>query len=243
VVVSHALQQVRTSGLLCLLVYDMQAGIVKQISEWQEILDRCKPFLDAARRAGFGIFVTRPAQTKEAAAGLQYLVCELLTISAGANGTSSTAGRLSELKAIQAELSTGIRAESNGPHLVTNGERLFNWLGERAQANYETRFLVRTGRRVTIVPVEDIDWIEAAGDYVTLHVGNKSHLVRQTMSGLEAQLDPDHFIRVHRSAIVQASRICELESLTNREYLLRLSNGTKVRASRRFSDRIERWLR
>jgi DNA-binding LytR/AlgR family response regulator len=183
-----------------------------------------------------------PAQTKEAAAGLQYLACELVTIRDGANGTSSTAARLSELKAIQAELSTGIQAESNGPHLVTNGERLFNWLGERAQATYETRFLVRTGRRVTIVPVEDIDWIEAAGDYVTLHVGNKSHMLRQTMSGLEVQLDPDHFIRVHRSAIVQASRICELESLPNREYLLRLSDGTKVRTSRRFSDRIERWL-
>jgi hypothetical protein len=72
-----------------------------------------------------------PAQTKEAAAGLQYLACELVTISDGANGKSSTAARLSELKAIQAELPTGIQAESNGPYLVTNGERLFNWLGER----------------------------------------------------------------------------------------------------------------
>jgi len=113
---------------------------------------------------------------------------------------------------------------------------------ERVQATYETRFLVRTGRRVAIVPVEDVDWIEAAGDYVTLHVGNKSHMLRQTMSGLEVQLDPDHFIRVHRSAMVRASRICELESLPNREYLLRLSGGTKVRTSRRYSDRIERWL-
>jgi two-component system LytT family response regulator len=113
---------------------------------------------------------------------------------------------------------------------------------QRAQVTYETRFLVRTGRRVAIVPVEDIDWIEAAGDYVTLHVGNKSHMLRQTMNRLEVQLDPDHFIRVHRSAMVRASRICELESLPNREYLLRLSDGTKVRTSRRFSDRIERWL-
>jgi two-component system LytT family response regulator len=114
--------------------------------------------------------------------------------------------------------------------------------GQETQASYEDRFLVRTGRRLAIVPVEGIDWIEASGDYVTLHIGAKSHMLRQTMTRLEAQLDPDRFIRVHRSTIVQASRICELESLPNREYLLRLSDGTKIRTSRRFSDRIERWL-
>jgi two-component system, LytTR family, response regulator len=114
--------------------------------------------------------------------------------------------------------------------------------GQETQATYEDRFLVHTGRRVAIVPVEGIDWIEASGDHVTLHIGAKSHMLRQTMSRLEVQLDPERFIRVHRSAIVQASRICELESLPNREYLLRLSDGTKIRASRRFSDRIERWL-
>jgi two-component system LytT family response regulator len=112
--------------------------------------------------------------------------------------------------------------------------------GQETQASYEDRFLVRTGRRLAIVPVEGIDWIEASGDYVTLHIGAKSHMLRQTMTRLEAQLDPDRFIRVHRSTIVQASRICELESLPNREYLLRLSDGTKIRTSRRFSDRIER---
>jgi two-component system LytT family response regulator len=111
-----------------------------------------------------------------------------------------------------------------------------------ARAAYETRFAVRTGRRIAIIPVEDIDWIEATGDYVTLHVGKHTHLLRQTMSRLEFQLDPDDFIRVHRSVIVHASRICELEMLPNREYLLRLTDGTKLRTSRRFSDRIARWL-
>jgi two-component system LytT family response regulator len=107
---------------------------------------------------------------------------------------------------------------------------------------YESRFAVRTGRRVVIISVEDIDWVEATGDYVALHVGTKSHLLRQTMGRLELQLDPERFIRVHRSAIVHASRICELESLANREYLLRLTNGTKIRTSRRFSDKVDRWL-
>jgi CDGSH-type Zn-finger protein/truncated hemoglobin YjbI len=72
-----------------------------------------------------------PGQTKEAAAGLQYLACELAKINDGANGTSSAADWLAELKAMQTELPTGIQAESDGPYLVTNGERLFNWLGER----------------------------------------------------------------------------------------------------------------
>jgi two-component system LytT family response regulator len=90
--------------------------------------------------------------------------------------------------------------------------------------------------------VEEIDWIEATGDYVTLHVGNRSHMLRQTMTRLEQQLDPECFIRVHRSAMVRVSRICEMESLPNREYLLRLTNGTAVKSSRRFSDLIERWL-
>jgi CDGSH-type Zn-finger protein/truncated hemoglobin YjbI/ferredoxin len=70
-------------------------------------------------------------QAKEAAAGLQYLACELATTNDDANGKSSAAARLAELKAMQTELPAGIQAESNGPYLVTNGERLFNWLGER----------------------------------------------------------------------------------------------------------------
>jgi CDGSH-type Zn-finger protein/truncated hemoglobin YjbI len=73
-----------------------------------------------------------PGQTKEAVAGLQYLACELATIiNDGANGKDIAVARLAELKAMQTELPTGIQAENNGPYLVTNGERLFNWLGER----------------------------------------------------------------------------------------------------------------
>jgi two-component system LytT family response regulator len=107
---------------------------------------------------------------------------------------------------------------------------------------YETRFAVRSGRRTAIVSVDDIDWIEASGDYVTLHTSTRSHLLRETMNRLEQQLNPTQFLRIHRSAIVQASRICELVSLENREYLLRLTNGTTLKASRNFSERIDRWL-
>jgi two-component system LytT family response regulator len=107
---------------------------------------------------------------------------------------------------------------------------------------YEVQFAVPTGRRIAIVATVDIDWVEASGDYVTFHVGQRSHLLRKTMNRLEEQLDPRRFIRIHRSVIVQVSRICELETLPNHEYLLRLTNGTRLRTSRRFSDRIEHWL-
>ena len=114
--------------------------------------------------------------------------------------------------------------------------------GERGNARYETRFSVRTGQRIVVVSVNEIDWIEACGDYVTLHAGNRSHLLRQTMNKMESQLDPARFLRIHRSTIVQTSRIRELVALDNREFLLRLADGKELKTSRSYSDRIERWL-
>jgi two-component system LytT family response regulator len=114
--------------------------------------------------------------------------------------------------------------------------------GKKGGPQYEARFAARTGRRLTIVRVEDIDWIEANGDYVGLHVGGRTHLLLETISSVEARLDPEQFIRIHRSAIVRASQICELESRTNGEYLLRLACGAELKCSRGFRDRIRRWL-
>ena len=77
---------------------------------------------------------------------------------------------------------------------------------------------------------------------MTLHVGNRSHLLRQTMNKMESQLDPARFLRIHRSTIVQTSRIRELVALDNREFLLRLTDGKELKTSRSYSDRIEKWL-
>jgi two-component system LytT family response regulator len=107
---------------------------------------------------------------------------------------------------------------------------------------FETRFSVRTKQRISIVDVMEIDWIEASGDYVTLHAGKKSYLLRQTMNRVESQLDPSRFLRIHRSTIIQASRIRELVSLDNREYLIRLNTGAELKSSRTYSDVIELWL-
>jgi two-component system LytT family response regulator len=111
-----------------------------------------------------------------------------------------------------------------------------------AKRRYEKHFSVRSGQRIAIVSVDNVDWIEANGDYVTLHAGKKCHLMRGTMNHVETQLDPDRFIRIHRSTIVQANRISELVSLDNREFIVRLADGTELSASRTYSQRLERWL-
>src|SRR6266545_2837997 len=88
----------------------------------------------------------------------------------------------------------------------------------------------------------EIDWVGAAGDYVTLHVGEKDYLARQTISSLERELDPERFLRIHRSTIVQTSRIAELVTLENGEFLIRLRSGAELRTSRSYSQRLEEWL-
>lgn len=128
------------------------------------------------------------------------------------------------------------------PDLERRIRELLKNTSGRETVRYETRFSVRTGQRIIVVLVNDIDWIEACGDYVTLHVGNRSHLLRQTMNKMESQLDPGRFLRIHRSTIVQTSRIRELVALDNREFLLRLSDGRELKTSRSYSDRIEKWL-
>lgn len=95
-------------------------------------------------------------------------------------------------------------------------------------------FTVRVGMRTVIVDCADIDWIEADGDYATLHVAGKAYLLRERLHALAARLDPQVFQRVHRSAIVRLDRVGELRALTNRDALLRLRHGETVRVSRTY---------
>lgn len=103
-----------------------------------------------------------------------------------------------------------------------------------AQSDYARSFTARLGHRDVVVRVDDVEWIEASGDYVGLHVGGRTHLVRQTMQQIERRLDPKRFIRIHRSTIVRIDRVAELEALSNRDCLVRLSDGVLVRASRSY---------
>ena len=100
------------------------------------------------------------------------------------------------------------------------------------------RFAVRRGSSVTFVNVADVDWIEGLGDYAGLHVGQRTHLIRESLTTLAQGLDQGEFLRVHRSTIVRVDRVVRIEPLANRDYLLTLQNQSRVRSSRTYSKAI-----
>ena len=112
----------------------------------------------------------------------------------------------------------------------------------RQPSPFAERFTIRIGSRITFVLANEIDWIEGVGDYAGLHIGDKTPLLRETLNTLEERLDPKKFVRIHRSAIVQVSRICELRTLPNRELRLRLTSGADLKVSRTYRDRLDPWL-
>ena len=109
----------------------------------------------------------------------------------------------------------------------------------KPQPKYLERLLVRSGGRILFIRVEEIDWIEAEGNYLCLHLGKRTHLLRETMSGIEERLDPDDFMRIHRSTIVNINRIRALESVFQGEYLVILEDGTKLNSSRGYRDKLQ----
>jgi two-component system LytT family response regulator len=111
-----------------------------------------------------------------------------------------------------------------------------------ASDQYVSRFAVQTGSRIQIVVAEDIEWVGSAGNYVELHVNGRSFLLRESMASLEQRLDPEKFIRIHRSRIVQSRVIVELRFIENREFMVVLSDDSEHRSSRTYADRLERWL-
>jgi two-component system LytT family response regulator len=124
---------------------------------------------------------------------------------------------------------------------IQMADRILRMLEENSPKRV-SRFPVRVGTRIQIVLTDDIEWIAAAGDYAELHVGGRSHLLRESMNSLEEKLDPEQFLRIHRSRIVRAASIRELRHIDNREYLVRLSDGSEHRSSRTFADRLDNWL-
>ncbi|MGH7460184.1 MAG: LytR/AlgR family response regulator transcription factor [Longimicrobiales bacterium] len=109
----------------------------------------------------------------------------------------------------------------------------------KQRAQFLTRIIVREGGTVTFMPVDEIDWIEAADYYAKLHGGATVQLVRFTMNELEHQLDPDRFVRVHRSAIVNVSRVKEIRVDYQNHHVVVLRSGIRVPLSRRRRDMLE----
>ncbi len=100
------------------------------------------------------------------------------------------------------------------------------------------RMVVKTRDKLIFVKVAEVDWIEAAGNYVKIHVGGQSHLVRDTLARLEAVLDPSLFARIHRSVIVNLDRVRQMEPWFSGEYLMLLHDGTQLKLSRWYRERV-----
>jgi two-component system, LytTR family, response regulator len=108
---------------------------------------------------------------------------------------------------------------------------------------YLRRLLVKTGDRLVFVKTDDVSWVEASGNYALLHSGRGSFLVRESLLGLEARLDPEKFLRIHRSTLVNVDRVGELQPLFHGQYRVVLDDGTHLIMSRRFRGVLDRFLR
>ena len=144
------------------------------------------------------------------------------------------------------------RARIEGGHLAGLSHRLLALLRSVQEGRDEPislvdsppqqptdRLAIRSGDRILIVKVDDIDWIEGAGVYARLHVGTKTHLLRETLTNLAEQLDPERFVRIHRSTIVNRERVRELRSYFHGEYIVLLEDGTQLKLSRTYRDSLE----
>jgi two-component system LytT family response regulator len=101
---------------------------------------------------------------------------------------------------------------------------------------------VREVGRITLLPVDTIDWIEGADNYVLVHAGATAHHVRATLKSLEERLDPNRFVRVHRSAMVAVDRIRSVETTSHGDARIVLKNGTSVAASRTYDAGLRKLL-
>lgn len=118
-------------------------------------------------------------------------------------------------------------------------ERLARMLDAlRSPEPYLDRLLVRQGQKSLLLRTADVDWVEAAQNYVVLHAGGASHMVRGTLRELEARLDPRRFIRIHRSRMVNLDRVKELHPWSHGDYQVVLVDGTQLMLSRRYRDRL-----
>ena len=113
----------------------------------------------------------------------------------------------------------------------------------RPQSRFPARFVVRDAKGLYFVRADEIDHVDADGNYVGLWARGRRHLLRETMKGIEAKLDPARFVRVHRSAIVNVDRVKRLEPWAHGEYVITMEDGTKITSSRTHGGRLQELLR
>jgi two-component system LytT family response regulator len=120
--------------------------------------------------------------------------------------------------------------------VMTEAARAERARGHRAQ------FIVLRGTTHHIVRADEVDWIDVADNYLRLHVAGRAHLSRGTMKDAEEELDPSRFVRVHRSAMVAHDRVASVRSVASGVYEIELRDGTRVRSSRGYADRVREML-
>ncbi|MCO1334692.1 LytTR family DNA-binding domain-containing protein [Microbulbifer sp. OS29] len=114
--------------------------------------------------------------------------------------------------------------------------------GKFAGSTYPDTIAVKDSGKITLVPAQEIDWVDAAGDYMCVHARGETHVMRITMKELEQQLDPKLFQRIHRSTIVNLSRVREIRAHINGEYNLVLDNGESLKMSRSYKSKVQHFL-
>ncbi len=131
------------------------------------------------------------------------------------------------------------RAELDRRKSGAVNEKVLKLLSELQRSKqYVDKLIVRAGGRVLFLRADEIDWIEAAGNYVRLHAGKEQYLYRETMTKLEEQLNPDRFARIHRSTIVNIERIKELQPWFRGDYMVVLRDNSKLLLSRTYRGRL-----
>jgi two-component system LytT family response regulator len=106
----------------------------------------------------------------------------------------------------------------------------------------DDRMVIRAGGKVVFLDVKEIDWIEAAANYVKLNVGKDSYLLREGIGSISERLDPDRFVRIHRSVIVNVRKIKELQPCESGEYIAVLRNGKELSCSRGYRTQLQRLI-
>ena len=122
-------------------------------------------------------------------------------------------------------------------------QRLSNLLAElKPEPKSSDRLPIKVDGKVLFLKIDEIDWIEAADNYVHVHVGKDSHMIRETMSAIETKLSPKKFLRISRSAIVNIERVKELQPMFHGEYTVILHNGTRLTLSRTHREKLHQLM-
>jgi two-component system LytT family response regulator len=131
------------------------------------------------------------------------------------------------------------RQHIENKHRGSLDERLASLIADlKSEKKYLERLVVKSVGRVFFLKIDEIDWIEAAGNYLKLHAGRDAHLIRETMNGIEAKLNPEKFLRIHRSTMVNIDRIKELHPMFSGDYEVILRSGTELTLSRNYRERF-----